>query len=165
MGWSESRVSMFPPRWRPRTEIAQRRQANGNPLYILRCERDEAIVADVIEAESVAGWLRERGFELRRRSAKSATLGRDDIEVDLFTEEAELSQVELTFSLSKESPGRWETWKTFVDEFCDAWKLELAADHDRKVKASELIRLLATHPSWQDFQQAYAWPSAVQTGP
>jgi hypothetical protein len=166
MGWSESRITLYPPRWRPRTEIAQRgRAANGAPVHLFHSERDEAVVAGIVESHTVAAWLRERGFASRERFTQVATLAREDVEVDLFTAEDELSHAVLTFSLSKQSPDRWEAWQTFVDEFTAAWKLELAdTENDHKVPASELFRLLARTPSWQDFQKAFAWPSAVRTG-
>jgi len=166
MGWSESRVMLFPPRWRPRTEEAPRgRTANGAPVRLVYSERSESSVGVVVDPQTVSAWLQERGFEIRGRFAHHPTLGLEDIELDLFSTDGELSHVDLTFSLSKQSPDRWEAWRSFVTEFCNAWKLELGdTEHDIKVGPGELFRLLASHPSWKDFQQAFAWPSAVRTG-
>ncbi len=165
MGWSESRVTLFPPRWRPRTEVAPRgRTANGAPLRLLHAQRDESVGAGFVDPKAISEWLRERGFASRERFTEIATLGRQDIEVDLFIREGELSHAEITFGLSRESPTRWETWQAFIDEFCTTWKLELVdTEGDRKVGASELFHVLARTPSWQDFQVAFAWPSSVQT--
>jgi hypothetical protein len=165
MGWSDSRVTLFPPRWRPRTEVAPRgRTADGAPVHLLHAHRDESVAGGLVDSEAVAEWLRERGFESRERFTKIVTLGREDLEIDLFADGGELSHAVITFGLSRESPARWEKWQTFVDEFCADWKLELAdAEVDRKVGASELFHVLARTPSWQDFQHAFAWPSAIQS--
>src|SRR5262249_43456467 len=135
MGWSESRVMLFPPRWHPRTEEAPRgRTANSAPVRLVYSERDEKSAGVIVDPQTVAAWLRARGFENRQRFVQHPTLGREDVGVDLYSQNGELSHLELTFSLSKQSPDRWEAWRSFVTELCNAWKLELGdTEHDIKV--------------------------------
>src|SRR5258708_7681995 len=85
MAWDKSRVTLFPPRWRPSRDVAKHGRTANGPVQILHSQREEAVLADAIDAEAVAAWLLERRFDKRQEFVKIATLGREDIEVDLFT--------------------------------------------------------------------------------
>jgi len=167
MGWQESRVTLLAPGWRQVVEISPRaRTFGGIPVRITRAVREENGRAGEVPTEAVRRWLEQHGFVLREQGKGVCKLERDDVLAELYDKDGELAELELTFTLSRDAPTRWEAWQAFVRELCAAWGLRLAdwAAGGKLVGPEELLRLLSQTVSWQDFQAHFGWPTPVTPG-
>jgi hypothetical protein len=138
------------------------RTADGSPVRILHPERRDDSETLKLPPDDVGAWLGERGFELTNRSPSSVRLQWEDVEAFLVVEEGELAEIILTFTLTRDSPSRWDMWKFRVEQLCEAWGLALY-DSQRGflVEASEILRVLADTQAWKDFEVNFKWPSVV----
>jgi hypothetical protein len=162
MGWNTARVTLLPPRWKETvTESAHARTAAGTPVRIARAVRAEDSAGQAVLLVPLSRWMEERGFVVTERSPSHMQVQREDVEAFLAAEGDEVAEVILTFTLTRDSPRRWETWQKFAAELAGAWDLALFAP-DRpggKPGAGDLLRLLSGTPAWQGFQAAFGWPS------
>jgi len=164
MSWNEARVALLPSgrRFVVQEGLPSARSLDDRPVVVLHSVREEGNGGQSIKPELVRSWLEERSFVVREEYLSSVQLTRGDIEVDLFLQEEEISFVDLTFTLSRETPSRCEAWQTFVTELCETWDFSLA-DPERgvKVEAAELLPMLARNNSWKEFEKAFQWPTVA----
>lgn len=162
MGWQESRITLIPAGWRPVSEEAPGTQTiNGTPLRIVHYEREQDGAAGGTPIDQVHQWLLGHGFTFKKWPDDSCLLWRD-VEAEPYSQDGELAELILTFTLSRESPSRWAVWQALVTDLCEALDLGLAdAEQGVRVGADELLRLLAQTVSWRECQERYHWPVAI----
>lgn len=159
MGWNDSRISLLSPGWKMVSEDSPNANtASGLPLRILHPERVSGGGSASIRPEALESWLEEYGFEVRRRSHYGSRLQLEDIEIFLGTVDSALAEVILTFTLTRDSPFRLDTWDSFVKRLCESWGLRIyVSDLDLTVEADQFRRLLASTSAWQDFSTNFKW--------
>jgi hypothetical protein len=161
MGWNDSRVSLLAPGWTKVSEENTRgaRTADGTPVRITYLKRVGGYQSTEIDRNAVEGWLETRGFELQRKREASSRLHWEDVEAFLDVEEGELAGIELTFTLSQNSPSRWESWRALVQQISNVWDLALYdSEFGSNVEAGEILRVLSTTQAWREFGERFAWP-------
>jgi hypothetical protein len=159
MAWNTARVSLLSPGWRS-VEVEQtidRRSFDGQRVRVIGVERDNG-VAEPVRLKPVREWLEARGLAEQESIRNGARLARQDVEADLFEADGELTEVLLTFVLSRDCPQHWPDWQRLVSELCDQFGFQLA-DFDTmgRVPAAELFRLLAGTSQWQEFDAQFHW--------
>jgi hypothetical protein len=159
MGWNDSRIPLLAPGWKyTASGSSNSRTAEGTQVSVLDIERAEDTATMGIDAAKLIVWLQERGFKLHQQSDSYARLAREDIEAFLAIEGAELGELILTFSLSKESPNKLEAWQGLVDQICNAWGLK---PYDlylgSVVDSTQFLRLLTNTSAWRDFGLYFGW--------
>ena len=167
MGWNDSRVSLLAPGWRLLSEEAPNgaRAIDDTPLMISHLERRAELGSTDIRPDAVEAWLERRGFDLRQKREDLIRLQWEDVEAFLTVKEKELAEINLTFTLSRNSPSRWASWQDLVMQLCETWDLMLyVPDLDFNVDANELLSVLARTHAWRDFEVNYKWPSVTSGG-
>lgn len=160
MGWNDSRISLLSPGWRMVSEenSSNASTASGMPLRILHPERASEGCSAIINPEVLEGWLKEYGFGVRRRSPYGSRLQSEDVEVFLGIMDGVLAEVILTFTLTRDSPLRLDTWELFVKQLCESWGLRIHdSDLGFTVEANQFRRMLASTSAWQDFSEKFRW--------
>ena len=166
MGWQESRVTLIPPGWYEVSEPSPTARTYGDrPVMIVRTERESNGQGVGLPPALVQHWLEERGFKISETWKNGAQLEKGDILSELYCRDNELSEIILTFILSRDVPARWDAWQAFVNDICRQFGLSLGdSAQNRKVGPDELLRLLSETISWQDFQRNFKWPSVAAVG-
>jgi hypothetical protein len=162
MGWNDSRVTLVARGWTIVDEevASKNRTTSGSSVRILRPERVEDSGADGLRPEAVRKWFEKRGFRIMQESPLGDRLQWESIEADLGVNESELAEITLTFTLSRNSPDHWQSWKGLVEAICDNWGFCLFdPEKNHMVDASDILRVLSETQAWRDFGNQFHWPS------
>jgi hypothetical protein len=156
---------LVPPNRKLHVETAPNARTFANkPVFLLDTRHVDGSNSRPIPFEAMENWLLSHGFSVRQRYDSATELVKDDMEAFLANDHGELGMLDLTFTLSRHNPNRWEAWYAVVIELCATWHLGLAdAKHETTVGPSDFTRLLEETPSWRDFQRAFGWPSITQS--
>lgn len=159
MGWNDSRILLLAPGWRmvSEDEISGAGNASGMPS-ILHPERVSESGSTGICPLAIQGWLEKYGFEVRQRWESGIQLQWEDIEALLGIREGTLAEVNLTFTLTRNSPLRLDVWKTLVQHLSEAWGLVIyATELGFMVETDQFVHVLAGTPAWSDFATNFKW--------
>ncbi len=165
MGWCESRVYVVPGRWDITVTESEHPNVSGGILYSLGTERVTESTAERIDPKILCQWLHKQSFIIRDQGLFSnANLGgyfssnREDILVDAFFQDDEVSSLCLEFSLSRNSPIRCTVWNDFVTLLCSEWPVSLF-DYDarQKVGPDRFLDILIATPEWKEFSARLHW--------
>jgi hypothetical protein len=124
------------------------------------CSKENAwLCQSSLQPAKVQEWLEERGFRVSEQDARRIVLVSENVEAFLAIKEAELADVILTFTLTRDSPAQWERWQALVDQLCTGWSLRLYdPKRDSLVNAGDLLPILADTQAWKNFERQFNWP-------
>jgi hypothetical protein len=164
MGWNDSRVWLLAPGW---TMVAEHNTTgakawDGAPVRILSLAQTNASESATVSRDALEGSLEARGFQLRQKRDLSSRLQWQDVEAFLSVEEGWVAGVELTFTLCRDCPLRWATWRSLVKQLCRDWRLALYDPNlSVSVEATQTMRVLSGTQAWRDFERRFNWPPAA----
>lgn len=158
MGWNEARVLLTPPRWRQTVQQSQE-WVSGRTFYLRHPERDSNKKSPIM-LDTFEQWLLQQGFTRHEQSDLHSAFGINDIRIFLARDGDELTELELTFTLTKESPSALERWQTLVTLLCDTWGFQLFDPLEGgRFTSDAFYRILTGTSAWIDFQAYFKWPT------
>ena len=163
MGWNDVRVSLVP---RGRRLIAgadpSAATAQGRPILILHTEPIPDQIALVHDGRSCRAWLEAAGFGVTQDGPAGMILVRDEVEAFLTTDDADPTEVLLTFTLGRRSPDRVGVWADLVTGLCSAFSLALVDRGDQEVvRVCDFPALIQRQPNWADADVRWGWSAAM----
>jgi hypothetical protein len=131
-------------------------------VRVVDAERDPAASAPPLALTPVRQWLLARGFALVEPPWQDG-VRRDEVLAEFFQKDGELSEVVLTFTLSRASPEQWPAWQQVVESLCGRFGL-LLGDSEALTKAppEHLFPILTRDLSWREFHDRFHWPDPPQ---
>jgi hypothetical protein len=159
MGWNESRVTVVP---KGRDLIVQElsgQAMSGEPMRLISVEKSPDFGSATIEARDIDDWLLKQRFTHAEQWKAGRSYRHNDMLVEVYSDGAEVGHILLEFTLTRESPNRWNDWLSFVELLCESWPVFLAdPDARMMVGPEELFTLLRRTTAWRDFEANYCWP-------
>jgi hypothetical protein len=162
MGWNDARAVLVARGWEVVTEesLIPAQTIDGTPLRIYRLERKLDMLSNKLNPRGIRCWLERTGFQTTVESKFGDRLSRHDVEVFIGVQDDEVSEVTLTFQLSKESVSHWPEWTAITTALCDQWNLSVYdPECGFMVEGQDVLHVLSKTLAWQEFATQFRWPS------
>jgi len=159
MGWNDIRVSLVPLGRKMVAKVdPSALTTQGQPVSILHTEAESDHPAPAQNLHSCRTWLEKSGFRVIQGSPAGIRMVRDEVEAFLAAEAETLSEVILTFTLSRQSPDRITEWEMLVAAICPVFSLSLI-DRQRQdnVIIEDSAQLMKSQPQWLDAAERWGW--------
>lgn len=164
MGWNDSRVYLVTPGWKLVGQDAPTgaKSISGERVQILHSERLENEDSKKISHSDACNSLWRRNFRVVQFSQQGDRLQWQDVEAAIELQDENVKGMTLTFTLTRDSPGRLNAWISLVSELCKSLGLSLYdTDHGFPVGTDQFLGLLQETAAGQEFAVKYDWPSIL----
>jgi hypothetical protein len=163
MGWNEVRIGLVPVGWKMIAEIDRTACTMiGSPATILHTIPDVDIASQSIDPRTLRHVLEQEGFGVSQHEGTFLRMNRGEIEAFLAVEHGVLSEIVLTFTLSRSSPSRIPDWQRVISHLLRSNGLALVDRMTQeRVDCQDFLRVLTNSPAWREFATRFGWPEVT----
>lgn len=159
MGWNTARVTLTPPRWHQTVKkVSRMRNGVAYDSYVAYPHVIRDCGASALQVTKLRDELAKLGAVLERVSDKLLEFSSQGVDVSAFVEGGEVIEIQLSFTLTEDSPAFVQIWRLFVARLCRVLGVELWDPVSRsKTDIAGFVRVLTSTQAWSDFQTTYSW--------